>query len=107
MKKFAWLSIAVSLVVLFSGRALRADAQIPPQARVHIPVCPGAADPDSARCHARVIADGTGRPMATTSPTGYGPAQFQTAYSLPSTTAGAGQTVAIVDAYDAPNAEKD
>jgi subtilase family serine protease len=33
--------------------------------------------------------------------------QFQTAYSLPSGTAGSGQTVAIVDAYDDPNIESD
>lgn len=37
----------------------------------------------------------------------YGPAQMQAAYNLPSTTAGAGQTIAIVDAYDDPFAEDD
>jgi hypothetical protein len=40
-------------------------------------------------------------------PSGYGPAQLQTAYSLPSSTAGSGATVALVDAYDDPNAESD
>jgi ricin-type beta-trefoil lectin protein/IPT/TIG domain-containing protein len=40
-------------------------------------------------------------------PAGYGPAQLQTAYSLPSSTAGSGATVALVDAYDDPNAESD
>ncbi|WSS24512.1 carboxypeptidase regulatory-like domain-containing protein [Streptomyces sp. NBC_01190] len=39
-------------------------------------------------------------------PNGYGPADLQSAYSLP-TDGGAGQTVAIVDAYDDPNAEAD
>jgi hypothetical protein len=38
---------------------------------------------------------------------GYGPAQLQSAYSLPSSSAGAGQTVAIVDAYNDPNAASD
>jgi N-acetylneuraminic acid mutarotase len=38
---------------------------------------------------------------------GYGPADLQSAYDLPSATAGAGETVAIVDAYDDPNAEAD
>jgi subtilase family serine protease len=33
--------------------------------------------------------------------------QFQTAYSLPSATAGAGQTIGIVDAYDDPTAQTD
>jgi hypothetical protein len=40
-------------------------------------------------------------------PSGYGPADLQSAYQLPSSTAGAGQTVAIVDAYDDPTAEND
>ncbi|GGB43133.1 hypothetical protein GCM10011492_37590 [Flexivirga endophytica] len=38
-------------------------------------------------------------------PSGYGPSDIQSAYNLPS--AGAGTTVAIVDAYDDPNAESD
>lgn len=38
---------------------------------------------------------------------GYGPADLRSAYSLPSSTAGAGQTVAIVDAYDDPTAAAD
>lgn len=38
---------------------------------------------------------------------GYGPADLQSAYKLPSSTAGSGQTVAIVDAYDDPKAEND
>ncbi len=42
-----------------------------------------------------------------TAPSGYGPADLQSAYSLPSATGGAGQTVAIVDAFDDPNAEAD
>jgi subtilase family serine protease len=40
-------------------------------------------------------------------PSGYGPATLQAAYSLPSSTNGAGQTVAVVDAYDDPNAASD
>jgi len=38
---------------------------------------------------------------------GYTPCDLRSAYNLPSTTAGSGQTVAIVDAYDAPSAESD
>ncbi|HEV2261798.1 MAG TPA: hypothetical protein VGR69_05870, partial [Candidatus Rubrimentiphilum sp.] len=44
---------------------------------------------------------------ATSGPSGYHPGDLQSAYALPSSTAGAGQTVAIVDAYDDPNAESD
>jgi hypothetical protein len=40
-------------------------------------------------------------------PTGYGPSDLQSAYNLPSSTAGTAQTVAIVDAYDDPNIEAD
>jgi subtilase family serine protease len=69
-------------------------------------VC-GAAPTDTGRCHADVVTDARGNPQATTSPTGYGPVQFQTAYGLPSSTAGAGQTIGIVDAYNDPNAESD
>lgn len=38
---------------------------------------------------------------------GLQPADLQSAYALPSTTAGAGQTVAVVIAYDNPNLEAD
>ena len=40
-------------------------------------------------------------------PWGFGPADLQAAYQLPSATAGSGRTVAIVDAYDLPTAEAD
>jgi subtilase family serine protease len=44
-------------------------------------------------------------PAAT--PSGLGPSDLQSAYALPSSTAGSGRTVAIVDAYDDPSAESD
>src|SRR5262249_39342802 len=40
-------------------------------------------------------------------PAGFGRAALQAAYALPSATAGSGQTVGIVDAFDAPSAESD
>ena len=46
-------------------------------------------------------------PAAIPAGTGYGPAQLQSAYALPSATAGSGQTVAIVDAFNDPNAASD
>jgi subtilase family serine protease len=49
---------------------------------------------------------GPAAPLASM-PSGYGPADLQSAYKLPSSTAGAGQTVAIVDAFDDPTAESD
>jgi subtilase family serine protease len=44
--------------------------------------------------------------MASSGPSGYNPADLRAAYAL-GTTGGAGQTIAIVDAYDDPNAEND
>ena len=47
-------------------------------------------------------------PAATIGDNGaYGPSWLQSAYNAPSATNGSGQTVAIVDAYDDPNAESD
>jgi len=70
------------------------------------PVCPGPAAAGSALCHARVVTTVNGAPRATAAPRGYGPAQFRGAYGLPSA-APAGQTIAIVDAYDDPNIAAD
>jgi subtilase family serine protease len=69
----------------------------------HQPACPGPAAPDTTRCHARVRNDAGG----TSTPTGLSPADLQSAYALPSATAGVNRTVAIVDAYDYPEAEAD
>jgi subtilase family serine protease len=68
-------------------------------------VCP-APEAAHARCHAKVISDAHGNPLATSGPTGYGPAQFHGAYGLPKT-GPAGQTLAIVDAYNDPTAKAD
>ncbi|HEY6908496.1 MAG TPA: hypothetical protein VI356_03945, partial [Myxococcales bacterium] len=70
----------------------------------HARVCPAAVD--GARCHAWVRVDGKADPAATAGPTGLNPADLASAYKL-NTAAGAGQTVAIVDAFDDPNAESD
>jgi subtilase family serine protease len=70
------------------------------------PTCP-AAPPESARCHAHVVTDGNGKPLASSGPTGKNPADLQSAYNLASASAGGGQTVAIVDAYNDPYAESD
>jgi subtilase family serine protease len=48
------------------------------------------------------------RPNVTKSPAGLSPSQVKSAYGFPtSLTAGAGETIAIVDAYDDPTAEAD
>jgi subtilase family serine protease len=73
-----------------------------------VDVC-GPATPGTARCHAKLVVYGNGiQPFAST-PSGYGPRDLQSAYSLSSASAsaGGGATVAIVDAYDDPKAESD
>src|SRR2546421_11613982 len=56
------------------------------------PVC-GAVPLGHARCFS--LLKGNGAPFAS-GPSGYGPADLQAAYNLPSASAGSGQTVAIV-----------
>ena len=70
-------------------------------------VCAGAA-PSSARCHTDVVVDSNGNPAASKAPTGLSPATIKSAYTFPmGSTAGAGRTIAIVDAYNDPTAEAD
>jgi subtilase family serine protease len=76
-----------------------------PNAGFDRPVC-GSAAPGQARCLAQVETNSAGAALAQATPAGYGPAQLRSAYSLPAS-GGSGQTVAIVDAYNDPNAEKD
>jgi subtilase family serine protease len=67
----------------------------------HLPVCPAASDGE-ARCHAHVVVDEFETPLASTGPSGYGPAQFRGGYGLSGTAAGV-PIIGIVDAYDDPN----
>ncbi len=66
----------------------------------HSAVC-GNDLPDGAHCNARVVIDSQGNPRAAVAPSGYGPAQFHSAYGLPTTATGS-PIIAIVDAYDDP-----
>ncbi|WP_395735132.1 peptidase S8 and S53 subtilisin kexin sedolisin [Prosthecobacter sp.] len=68
--------------------------------------------PEIERIHARAPLWARGAthaaPMATTSPTGYTPAQIRHAYGFDKITGnGAGQTIAIVDAYGSPSLAND
>ena len=64
---------------------------------------PAAAPPDHYATHPIKV-----RPNASSTPNGMSPAQIRDAYGYTyATTAGKGQTIAIVDAYDNPNAEAD
>lgn len=78
-----------------------------------VKVCGESSAPGYARCFSlrrtdvapRLAEDGANPAMVTGF--GYGPADIQSAYMLPASTRGAGQTIAIVDAFDDPKAESD
>jgi subtilase family serine protease len=65
----------------------------------------------SANCHADVVTDATGTPLESATPDiaaaprGLGPADLQSAYNIPNSSSTA--TIAIVDAFGYPNAERD
>ncbi|WP_280702750.1 S53 family peptidase [Kitasatospora sp. GP82] len=84
-----------------------AAAAPPPDSVQFRHLCAAPTQPEAMRCHALVRTDIS--PLASAPnivPPGYGPSDLRSAYSLPAT-GGAGATVAVVDAYDDPNAEAD
>ncbi len=105
MQKLQFATVLLILVLLFSfsftGQAAAAGLIVPGQGTPR-PVCPGPAAPGDTHCHAWV------KPDASTSPVGLSPAIMKSAYGFStSNTIGAGQTIALVDAYDLPTAEND
>jgi subtilase family serine protease len=114
-QRVAGVAAAAALVagVVGAGPAFGDPGGVPhdtasSHARGHIAVC-GPANPGSARCHSDLLTV-DGRVVTSTAtpvPGSYGPADIQSAYNLPSSAAGSGQTVAIVDAYNDPYAESD
>jgi subtilase family serine protease len=99
------LSIMVVLSVfalLLGFMAPVSSVQAAPPPGTALPVCPGPVQLGFARCFSHVF------PQTSSSPTGLSPATIKSAYNFPtSLTAGAGMTIAIVDAYNDPNAESD
>src|SRR5919199_875118 len=103
MPRIAYLLTTLALLSFSFAGLSTVHAAPPPWAAVHACTPPAAR---FARCHALVRTDVT----AQATPAGYGPADLQSAYRLPSNSTfapGAGPTIAIVDAYDNPNAEAD
>jgi subtilase family serine protease len=91
--------VPLALAAIAGGANIHADDHA---------VCPGPQN-DAAACHARIATDAHGNPLVgpAPDPTALRPQDFVSAYNLPSATNGAGQTIAIVDAYDDPTAESD
>jgi subtilase family serine protease len=89
-------------VGLFAAAAVGANGN----ANAHA-VCPSP-PAGYAHCHALVVTDSRGNPDTGSAPSGLSPATIKSVYNFStSTTAGAGKTIAIVDAYDDPSAESD
>jgi hypothetical protein len=60
-----------------------------------------------ATCDALYRTSPTGQARPNVAPAGYGPVALQSAYQWPSKTGGVGRIVAVVDAFNLPNAEQD
>ncbi len=111
-RRFSYVCLAVLALTAIGTPALAstnhgfARAPAAPTAKR---VCAAPTRPQEMACLAMVRTDVTGRNgiQPQSAPSGLGPADLQKAYALPVKTAGKGQTVAIVDAYDDPKAEQD
>jgi subtilase family serine protease len=96
----------VGLVGLFAlGACVVPGASVAANVHANSHAVCGAVPRGAARCDARVVVDAKGAPATSTSPVGYGPQQFQTAYGVAGLASS--QTVAIVDAYNDPSVETD
>jgi subtilase family serine protease len=106
--RFRSLTAVLGTVIVLSTFAILAGSGGAANANAsYHAVCP-AAVVGAARCHAEVVTDSRGNPEASASPTGLSVGTIKTVYNYPtSSTAGAGKTIAIVDAYDDPTAEAD
>ncbi len=100
-------SSSSSVASLQSRHATAAAQGLWPRSGPAVRVC-GMVPIGYARCQAWIRTDIKGMARPDT-PQGYGPSDLQTAYALTSFSQGngGGQTVAIVDAYDDPNAAPD
>jgi len=105
--------VAGAAFALVAGSTAMASAAAAPAAQHTGPdyhrACAATHSTTIASCMALIRNDVAQHPAAffhDAAPTGdgYGPSSFQSAYNLPSSTAGAGQTVAVIEAYNDPDA---
>jgi subtilase family serine protease len=107
----ALLSLAIFGLILRPTLLVHAAAASTSQPQAsYVRMCPvvsGMMSCDAMMMQSPMATPGTMSPNTTGTPMGLSPATLQKAYNLPSARAGTGQTVAIVDAFDDPNAETD
>src|ERR1700722_7885983 len=104
--------LATAVLTLTTGAALAAASGPAAAAATHSSdvrrACAATSNPGFAACMVLIRTDVKQRNEAQVSPqappNGYGPSSLQSAYKLPSSTAGTGQIVAVVDAYNDPDA---
>ncbi|MCU7726464.1 S53 family peptidase [Actinoplanes sp. KI2] len=108
-------SLVATAILVAGGLAFAgaAPAQAKPLGFKQMNSCGTSSARGFARCMAVVrttvtsLTSGASVSAAAATPSGLSPANLQSAYKLPSSSAGSGKTIAIVDAYDDPNAEAD
>lgn len=113
MSRLPWIPTSIALGVALAGcsastlpmattgAALQRQPGASPAQRVARKACPDVRS--EPRCLVLVESNSGISPLVA----GWGPADFQARYKLPSTTKGSGQIVAIVDAYDNPDVATD
>jgi subtilase family serine protease len=72
---------------------------------LHTNVCAAEVKPGFAHCHAHIVLTRAGQILAAAAPAGLGPTDLRSAYAI--TSSGSRATIAIVDAFGYPNAERD
>ncbi|MER5638054.1 S53 family peptidase [Kitasatospora sp. NPDC002227] len=109
----AVLAVAGSAALALSALATAAPAGAQATPHVYskggtswVRACDTLAKGDTMACNALKVVSNKGGTVPNATPSGLGPADLLSAYNLPAN-GGAGQTIAIVDAYDDPNAEAD
>ncbi len=115
LRRLGVVAVAVALTAGFTAVVAAAPAHAAPtgsrsKAGPVRELCDGPTKQGEMSCFALARTDvpgGVGLLGPHAVPNGYGPADLQSAYALPSATTGSGKTVAIVDAFDNPNAEAD
>jgi hypothetical protein len=95
--------LAILAVTLATGSSLAAP---PPADHPLAPLACAVPGPGGMRCFSKTLVEPDGTITHFNTPTGFGPPDLQSAYELPSS-GGNGRTVAIVTAFDYPNAEAD
>lgn len=108
IRRLSVLLAASSLVLVAVGGAHAARPRVAATPAVHsVRACASSTSRHRASCYALVRTDAGARPQTRPFlPSGYGPAQFHSAYNWPTTTSKK-QTIAIVDAFSNPKVFSD